>query len=159
MYDVGISLLSLEDERVDQFLDYVKKTWTGTGSRFNRSNVSDLHLCVVAMLILCCFQWSHFTNDGPRTTNCVKGWHSKLNKRTVSHPSIYKLIEVLKNFQDEAQNDLRVLRRGKTVTVKNKKYEELDKVIASYRQQYASNVITREEFLDNVSDCLASKKV
>ena len=45
------------------------------------------------------------------------------------------------------------------MTIKNKKYEELDKVIASYRQQYASNVITREEFLDNVSDCLASKKV
>ena len=24
--------------------------------------------------------WNHYDNDGPRTTNNVEGWHSKINK-------------------------------------------------------------------------------
>ncbi|XP_060081811.1 uncharacterized protein LOC132561098 [Ylistrum balloti] len=44
--------------------------------------------------------WSHFDNDGPRTTNILEGWNSKLKKRIPHvHPNIFIFIRVMMEIQ------------------------------------------------------------
>ncbi|XP_060080091.1 uncharacterized protein LOC132559482 [Ylistrum balloti] len=55
--------------------------------------------------------WNQFDNDGPRTTNTLEGWHSKLKKRIPSsHPNIYLFIRVLKEVQ--AANDVSLIQHA-----------------------------------------------
>jgi hypothetical protein len=43
---------------------------------------------------------NHFDNDGPRTTNNVEGWHSKLNKVCDhAHPNIFAMVTLLQSIQ------------------------------------------------------------
>ncbi|KAJ8304337.1 hypothetical protein KUTeg_017920 [Tegillarca granosa] len=44
--------------------------------------------------------WSHFENEGPRTTNHLEGWHNKLKKQVrCAHPNIFNLLKFLKQIQ------------------------------------------------------------
>ena len=48
--------------------------------------------------------WSHYDNNGPRTTNVAEGWHNGLNTRFgVSHPSLRLFLDWLQRFQFEVQ--------------------------------------------------------
>ena len=52
--------------------------------------------------------WNHYQTDGPRTTNHLEGWHSKLKKHLQHpHPSIFNLIKLLKH--EEAINDMKMI--------------------------------------------------
>ncbi|XP_060082120.1 uncharacterized protein LOC132561410 [Ylistrum balloti] len=71
--------------------------------------------------------WNHFDNDGPRTTNNLEGWHSKLKKRIPhAHPNIYLFIRVLKDIQ--AANDINRIQRaaGGLPVPKRRRYRNLD---------------------------------
>ncbi|XP_060071015.1 uncharacterized protein LOC132550930 [Ylistrum balloti] len=71
--------------------------------------------------------WNHFDNDGPRTTNNLEGWHSKLKKRIPhAHPNIYLFIRVLKDIQ--AANDINRIQRaaGGLPVLKRRRYWNLD---------------------------------
>ncbi|XP_060065086.1 uncharacterized protein LOC132545413 [Ylistrum balloti] len=71
--------------------------------------------------------WNHFDNDGPRTTNNLEGWHSKLKKRIPhEHPNIYLFIRVLKDIQ--AANDINRIQRaaGGLPVPKRQRYWNLD---------------------------------
>jgi len=44
--------------------------------------------------------WTHFDNNGPRTTNVAEGWHSGLNSRFgVPHPSLRLFLDWLQKCQ------------------------------------------------------------
>ena len=69
------------------------------------------------------YLWNHYTTQGPRTTNHLEGWHSKLKKHVNHpHPNIYKLIKLLKH--EEAINDLTMIQyaAGGRRAVQKRKY-------------------------------------
>ncbi|XP_050406180.1 uncharacterized protein LOC126821734 [Patella vulgata] len=68
----------LQDARVLQFADYVTEFWVeGQHGRM---------------------MWNHFHTEGPRTTNHVEGWHSKITSIIATpHPNIFKLVAFFKN--------------------------------------------------------------
>ncbi|XP_071089379.1 uncharacterized protein [Haliotis cracherodii] len=77
---VDFWLNALEDFGMDMpgisaFADYVTEFWVEGGYRL---------------------MWNHFCTTGPRTTNHVGGWHSKLNNTAASHPNMFKWINIIK---------------------------------------------------------------
>ena len=103
-------------------------------------------------------QWSHDSNDGPRTTNCVEGWHSKLNKRIRSHPSLFSLISTLQLLQEETESDLRQIDRGETVRPRVTKFQVLDAEIRLLRTRYDASHVTQSEFLRDAGSLLGKQK-
>jgi len=68
-------------------------------------------------------------------------------------------IRFLKKLQEESEHDLRLVRQGKKIKVRNKKYDELDKEIKFHLKQYQTGLISALDFLDFSSLCLCNKKV
>ena len=57
--------------------------------------------------------WNHHNSIAQRTTNSVKGWHSKLNKKfSKAHPKVWRLLEVLKLECSETDKKLLGLASG-----------------------------------------------
>ena len=82
------ALNDLEDVQlpvdVSLFTDYITEQWVETDKEM----------------------WNHFNPEGPRTTNHLEGWHSKLKKLVQhSHPNIYRIITTLQ--QVEASNSIK----------------------------------------------------
>ena len=81
-----------------------------------------------------------------------EGWHSKINKRTRTHPRLFSLIILLKQLQGESENDLRMLNIGKQIKEpRRKKYRKIDKGIKEMRVQMTNREINEYQFLDRVT--------
>ena len=93
---------------VSPFADYVTEFWVEGGERL---------------------MWSHFDTVGPRTTNHVEGWHSKLNNVAASHPNMFKLINIIKSEQSFTEMTILQLEAGGTLRPKRRKYRQVDERI------------------------------
>ena len=50
---------------------------------------------------------------GPRTNNCVEGWHTRLKKVVgKAHPNLFEIIEVMKKEQASSEIKLQQLEMG-----------------------------------------------
>lgn len=72
-----------------------------------------------------CHLWNHYNTVGPRTTNNLEGWHSKIKKIVQTpHPSIYKLTKL--SQRQEAASRCQMLQYaagGKRINRKKKKIQ------------------------------------
>jgi hypothetical protein len=83
--------------------------------------------------------------NGPRTTNHLEGWHSKLKKH------IFNLIKLLKH--EEAINDMKMIQYaagGKRVS-KKRKYREIDHRLTELKQRLHNQEISPVQFADTAS--------
>ncbi len=81
--------------------------------------------------------WNHYNNDGPRTTNHVEGWHSKLNKLVGHpHPNIYRLLNVLKREQSHTEIRIVQLHANGISRPKKKAYRELEHRLQTLKDRF-----------------------
>ena len=127
-------------------LDYFENTYIGQPQRARRNDP-----------IFSPDLWninSRVTRGLPRTTNSVEGWHNKFNRSLgVTHPSIWKFIEVLQN--DSAANHLSIAQQtaGQAVPPQKRKYRVIDQQIADIVGDYGNRNIIN--FLRGISYNLA----
>lgn len=118
------------DLNTERFTDYVTEYWVER----NR------HL------------WNHYYTVGPRTTNNLEGWHSKIKKVVkVPHPNIYRLVELLK--RQEALSRCQMLQYasgGKRVNRK-RKYREIEDRLGDLKLRHTNREMTTLQFADAAS--------
>ncbi|XP_071132952.1 uncharacterized protein [Mytilus edulis] len=98
--------------------------------------------------------WNHYLTQGPRTTNHLEGWHSKLKKHvTHAHPNIFELIKLLKH--EEAFNAMTMIQYagGKRAAPK-KKYVEINLRLDELKVRHRNQEVTTIEFGDAASHLL-----
>ncbi|VDI03735.1 Hypothetical predicted protein [Mytilus galloprovincialis] len=99
--------------------------------------------------------WNHYLTQGPRTTNHLEGWHSKLKKHvTHAHPNIFELIKLLKH--EEAFNAMTMIQYaagGKRAAPK-KKYVEINIRLDEVKLRHRNQEVTTIEFGDAASHLL-----
>lgn len=81
-----------------------------------------------------CFERRH------RTTNCVEGWHSRLNATIGrSHPRVKNLIKALKSEAESASLAIARHELNLEGTKRKKKYSELDERIERSTNKYIAD--------------------
>ena len=99
--------------------------------------------------------WNHFGNQGPRTTNNLEGWHSKL-KRIVqhAHPNIFTTIQTFKDLQNA--NELNRIQRaaGGSIRPKAKKYLTIDHRLTTLKDRYQRGLIDIMDYADSASQLI-----
>lgn len=74
--------------------------------------------------------WSHFDNNGPRTTNVAEGWHNSLNSDfRMPHPSLRNFLHWLLKCQFNVQCRLTQLKAGRPAKPRLATYIQLDNSI------------------------------
>ena len=128
------ALNDLEDAQlpvdVSVFTDYITEQWVETDKE----------------------TWNHFNTEGPRTTNHLEGWHSKLKKLIQhSHPNIYRIITTLQ--QIEASNSIKQIQyaAGGTRPVKRRKYRDLEDRLSTLKLRLQAGEITVVQYADAAS--------
>ncbi|XP_060080916.1 uncharacterized protein LOC132560271 [Ylistrum balloti] len=81
--------------------------------------------------------WNHFHTEGPRATNSVKGWHSKIKKMTQhAHPNIYSAIQMFKDIQNANEINRIQGAAGGTMRPRPKKYMNIDRRLSTLKERY-----------------------
>lgn len=71
--------------------------------------------------------WSHYDNNGPRTTNVAEGWHNAMNHSFgLPHPTNRNFLHWLQRTQYEVQVRQIQLNSGRPCKPRSATYEELD---------------------------------
>ncbi|KAK3086797.1 hypothetical protein FSP39_023606, partial [Pinctada imbricata] len=99
--------------------------------------------------------WNHFGTQGPRTTNNLEGWHSKLKKMVQhAHPNIYTAIQMIKDVENA--NEITRIQRaaGGTTRPKCKKYLNIDRRLVTLKDRYQQGSIDLMEYADSASELL-----
>jgi len=123
------SILVIEDERINKFIDYIFKTYITKDSSFP-PNI-----------------WAEFTPTTNRTTNSCEAFHSKLNNLFISsHPNIYNFIDVIKDIQSETYIKIRSNGQRKSRQIIEKENYIREKMI-----EYNNKLLTRFEYVKAVS--------
>ncbi|KAK3107276.1 hypothetical protein FSP39_010924 [Pinctada imbricata] len=100
-------------------------------------------------------QWNHFGTNGPRTTNNLEGWHSKLKKMAQhSHPNIFNSIQMIKDVQNAIEINAMQRDAGGTTRPKSKKYVTIDRRLTTLRQRYQDGIIELMDYADSASELL-----
>jgi len=97
-------------------------------------------------------QWNHFETVGPRTTNNLEGWHSKIKKEVQhAHPNIFSLVAVFQEI--ESANFIRMLQysAGGIRPSKKRKYRNLEYRLANLKDRLRNNEMTVVEYADAAS--------
>ncbi|XP_076094650.1 uncharacterized protein LOC143065150 [Mytilus galloprovincialis] len=128
------SLQDLENIDTDintaRFTDYVTEYWV-EGNR---------HL------------WNHYNTVGPRTTNNLEGWHSKIKKIVQTpHPNIYKLIELLQRQEAASRCQMLQYAAGGKRINRKRKYREIETSLGNLKQRHANREMTTVQFADSAS--------
>ena len=93
--------------------------------------------------------WNHYATEGPRTTNHLEGWHSKLKKLVkAAHPNIFSMISVLR--QEEAFHALTLIqyRAGGKRIPRKRKYREIDDRLQTLKIRLQNDEPTPVEYED-----------
>ena len=95
--------------------------------------------------------WNYYSYDGPRTNNCLEGWHNRL-KRMVKkpHPNIYKLIDVFKREQAASEVTLQQLETGANPPPRKKKYRQLEQRVERIKEKMSAGQMSISEYLDAI---------
>jgi len=115
---------------INSFTDYVTETWV-------EGNISECN---------------HFDHDGPRTTNHVEGWHSRINKKCRKpHPNVYAMVRLLQ--QEQATNEAKIiqLRAGGKQRPRKRKYVELDSRLVGLKNKLTDGRLGVLEYADAAS--------
>ncbi|XP_071105325.1 uncharacterized protein [Haliotis cracherodii] len=115
---------------VRNFADYVTEQWVDGGERF---------------------MWNHFDTVGPRTTNHVEVWHSKLSKLAACHSNIFKFANLIKSEQNSAELTVMQLNAGGIVRPTKKVYRQLEERLEQQKRLLVTGVTTTLIYGDNVS--------
>jgi len=123
------SILLIEDERINKFIDYIFKTYITKDASFPPN------------------LWAEFTPTTNRTTNSCEAFHSKLNNLFISsHPNIYNFIDVIKDIQSETYIKIRSNRQRKSRQIIEKENYIREKMV-----EYNNKLLTRFEYVKAVS--------
>lgn len=97
-----------------------------------------------------------FSFSGPRTTNHLEGWHSKLNKKfNAPHPNIFVFIEVLLDIQAEVEVEVQLLALGGPPPRKRRKVICIEEKHGRLRQRLLDGKISPLEYVDSVGHLLS----
>lgn len=96
--------------------------------------------------------WNHFTHDGPRTTNHLEGWHSKIKKQIqTAHPNIYSFINHIKQIQAVNEVNIIQIAAGGLPARKRRKYRNIDNRLQQLKQRLRNNEMTVVQYADAAS--------
>ncbi|XP_033753121.1 LOW QUALITY PROTEIN: uncharacterized protein LOC117336618 [Pecten maximus] len=96
--------------------------------------------------------WNHYDNDGPRTTNHVEGWHSKVNKLCQhAHPNIFVAVQLLKKIQATNEAKIIQLSAGGKQRPKKRKYCHIDYRLSHLKDRYRNGQIDVLTYADAAS--------
>jgi hypothetical protein len=99
--------------------------------------------------------WNHYGTEGPRTTNSIEGWHSKLKKMTQhAHPNIYTAIQLFKDIQNSIEIATIQRALGGTIRPRTRKYLNIDRRLATLKDRYQTGVIDLITYADSASQLL-----
>ncbi|KAK3093890.1 hypothetical protein FSP39_021504 [Pinctada imbricata] len=116
--------------RTEPFVDYVTEQWV------DRDRLV----------------WNHFNSDGPRTTNHLEGWHSKIKKQVqIAHPNMYQIIRHLKQIQASNEISIVQIRAGGLPKPKKRKYRNIDSRIRNLQRRLQASEIDVFEYVDEAS--------
>ncbi|XP_021370385.1 uncharacterized protein LOC110461289 [Mizuhopecten yessoensis] len=119
---------------VTRFKDYVTETWV-------EGQQLDL--------------WNHYDNTGPRTTNHVEGWHSKVNRMCKhAHPNIYAIVKLLQKLQAADEVRMIQLPAGGKSRPRKKKYRRLDERLTQLKDRFQNGHINVNTYADSASHLL-----
>lgn len=134
--DVWFAALEDIDDTSDavrRFTDYVTETWVESERR----------------------EWNHFDNEGPRTTNSLEGWHSRLNKISKkAHPNIYAIIDILRKEQAACEAKTIQLAAGGKPRPKRRKYRHLDNRLQTLKERFLNGLLGVVDYADAASHLL-----
>ncbi|XP_053202906.1 uncharacterized protein LOC128387687 [Panonychus citri] len=120
-----------EDNEMDALLEYFYDNFFKDAARFP----NDI--------------WNHSSNNGPRTTNHIEGWHNLLNNSIkVAHPNLWIFIKKIMSQNIYQETKLATHLSGQPVLKRNKKREAIEKRFDDLKNQYNSNEITAIRYLD-----------
>lgn len=95
--------------------------------------------------------WNHFETVGPRTTNHVEGWHSKINKLVTHHPNIFRFISLIKQEQSFCEVTLKQLAAGAPLKPRKRKYRHLEERLVTEKRRLLDGHYTVIQYGDAVS--------
>jgi len=99
--------------------------------------------------------WTHYDNDGPRTTNHAEGWHNALNHNFgISHPSTRTFLNWLQNYQFEIQCRGIQLDAGRSAKARSEIYVKLDNDIMNAKIQLSltlGNIFVNVSPFENIN--------
>jgi len=85
--------------------------------------------------------WSHYDNEGPRTTNQAEGYHNALNTSFgVPHPSLRIFLDWLQKCEFQVQCRLTQLSSGRPPKPKSEVYVRLDADIQAAKLKYGIDI-------------------
>lgn len=121
-----------EDERLKQFCDYLVDTYIDECSQFP-PNI-----------------WANLSSSLYRTTNACESFHSKFNNSFYhSHPSIFKFVDILLNFQTETY--IKIVTANKFPKALKADIRKKKQFVETKIREYMSNEIDRTTFIKCVS--------
>jgi hypothetical protein len=98
--------------------------------------------------------WNQFGNLEARTNNHIEGWHNSFNKKVnESHPSVYRLINFIRNDQEDNTKNIIQLSQGISLSRKRTNYAKINQQIINLWMRFqhdSQNPILPIEFLDKV---------
>jgi len=119
---------------VTRFTDYVTESWV-------EGQQLDL--------------WNHYNNDGPRTTNTVEGWHSKVKKLCKSaHPNVYTFVNMFQSIQAANEAKIIQLEAGGKPPAKRRKYVRINIQLRQLKERFHNNEIDLIHYADAASHLL-----
>jgi hypothetical protein len=133
--DVWLFALEQNDElspAIVKFKDYVTETWV-EGHRGRR-------------------MWNHYDTEGPRTTNNVEGWHSKLKKLCQhAHPNVFVMVKLLQGIQATNEAKQIQLSAGGLQRPREVKYRDLETRLGQLKASYTTGRLNVTAYADAAS--------
>lgn len=97
-------------------------------------------------------QWNHFETVGPRTTNHLEGWHSKV-KRAVqhAHPNIFTVIELFQKVEASSAIKMLQFAAGGARPIKRRRYRALNSRLAALKTSLGNGEMEVVHYADTAS--------
>ncbi|KAK3088597.1 hypothetical protein FSP39_021128, partial [Pinctada imbricata] len=100
-------------------------------------------------------EWNHFNTEGPRTTNNIEGWHSRINKKlTHGHPNIFTVVDLLQKEQAVTEAHRVQISAGGTRKLQRKKYKRIDARLTTLKRRFIAGNIRLMDYADAASHLL-----
>jgi len=85
--------------------------------------------------------WSHYDNNGPRTTNAAEGWHNSLNTHFgTPHPSLRVFLHWLAKCQFEVQSRCIQLAAGRAPKQQHWNYTSVNAELWNAKVRYGMDM-------------------